>query len=548
MKTKLYFATLICALGLPLFTACSDDDEVFGTPDIRQPLPREVGVTGKVVTDAGAPLADVVVSDGINLTTTDAEGNFVLQSEMELGYIFVSTPSGYEPTVSLDGNRPCFWKQIDRLNSTDITFTLKPIASKGPLSIVAIADPQISNREGDVELLKNFYVPEINKTIDALRAKGTDPIVITLGDIICDWFLANGFGYTLDMFNKDFQVNAPVYHTMGNHDNDPFTSGDFETTGLWRNFNGPTYYSFNRGGAHFIVVDNIVYTNPGASHGVSGKRSYTTALTEEQLNWIAADLATIKDKTAPLFITMHGIFLTYPVADGQTISKVYRFDDGGPQLGALLADFTNVKVMSGHAHKNHFQHTPEGNIREYNYAGTNGGWWPAGFKPYKANLPVCFDGAPWGMGIWDFTADAKNPTHIFKGYNLDENEQIRVYDLNTTIIDNTDFTKAFVTGASKNNILANVWAYEPGCTVKMFENGKELQVRRVALPDPYLIIKYLLPIKEEYGSWNSGMDPEHTAHMFRANATTADAPVTVEFTDLWGRKFTKTLNRPGTLE
>ena len=74
MKTKLYFATLICALGLPLFTACSDDDEVFGTPNIRQPLPREVGVTGKVITDAGAPLADVVVSDGINLTTTDAEG------------------------------------------------------------------------------------------------------------------------------------------------------------------------------------------------------------------------------------------------------------------------------------------------------------------------------------------------------------------------------------------------------------------------------------------------------------------------------------------
>ena len=119
-----------------------------------------------------------------------------------------------------------------------------------------------------------------------------------------------------------------------------------------------------------------------------------TALKADQLDWIAKDLATIKDKTAPLFITMHGIFLTYPEAEGVNVSKVYRFDEGGPQLGALLSEFTNVKVFSGHSHKSHFQHTPEGNIREYNYAGANGGWWPAGFKPHMPNLPVCFDGAP----------------------------------------------------------------------------------------------------------------------------------------------------------
>ena len=44
------------------------------------------------------------------------------------------------------------------------------------------------------------------------------------------------------------------------------------------------------------------------------------------------------------------------------------------------------------------------------------------------------------------------------------------------------------------------------------------------------------------------MNPEATAHMFRAQAATADAPVTIEFTDLSGRKFTTVLNRPATLE
>ena len=40
------------------------------------------------------------------------------------------------------------------------------------------------------------------------------------------FFVADGYGYTLDLFNKDFKVNAPLYHTMGNHDYDPFMTGD----------------------------------------------------------------------------------------------------------------------------------------------------------------------------------------------------------------------------------------------------------------------------------------------------------------------------------
>lgn len=544
IKTIKYMA--ITAITITSVISCSDDKEYFGTPLIKQPEPKEVTVEGKVTTVSGTPLANVVVSDGYNLTTTDAEGKYQLDSELTLGYVFVSTPDEYEPETFLD-NRPKFWQTVEKNNCTNIDFRLKPIDSK-PLSIIAIADPQISNRCGDVELLKNMYVPEINRAIDSLRNKGTSPIVISCGDLICDWFVVHGYGYTLDKFNADFTVNAPVYHAMGNHDNDPYIEGDIPSASTWHKLMGPSYYSFNRGGAHFMILDNIVYTNPGASPGVSGKRSYTTALTEDQLKWIEKDLATIKDKNAPLFISMHGIFLSYPVAEGQTVSKVYRFDDGGPQLGALLSDFTNVKVMSGHAHKSHFQHTPEGNIREYNYAGANGGWWPAGFTPYQANLPTCFDGAPWGIGIWDFSTP--EPSHLYKGFEMPTDFQIRAYDLNQVTIDDRDLSNNYYPGDTKNKnvVMANIWAYEPGCTVKMFENGNELTVKRVKAEDPYLIIKYLIPIKKEYASWNSGMDPESTAHMFRAQASTADSPVTIEFYDLYGRKFTTVLNRPSSIE
>ena len=68
--------------------------------------------------------------------------------------------------------------------------------------------PQISNRCGDGGAGKNMIVPDVNRAIDSLKAKRPSPIVITLGDLICDVFVADGYGYTLDLFNKDFKVNA----------------------------------------------------------------------------------------------------------------------------------------------------------------------------------------------------------------------------------------------------------------------------------------------------------------------------------------------------
>ncbi len=78
----------------------------------------------------------------------------------------------------------------------------------------------------------------------------------------------------------------------------------------------------------------------------------------------------------------------------------------------------------------------------------------------------------------------------------------------------------------------------------MFENGVELDVKRVKSVDPYLILKYILPVKQEYGKMHSGIEPESTAHIFRAKASTSDAPVTIEFKDLYGRTYTTVLNRP----
>ena len=55
------------------------------------------------------------------------------------------------------------------------------------------------------------------------------------------------------------------------------------------------------------MLDNTVYLNAGAdaSTRTPGDHSYNSAFTEMELAWLKADLATVKDKNAPLVIGTH---------------------------------------------------------------------------------------------------------------------------------------------------------------------------------------------------------------------------------------------------
>ena len=51
-------------------------------------------VTGQVTSADGAPVAGVVVSDGLNCTQTDAEGRYALTSDLDQRhFVFISVPA-----------------------------------------------------------------------------------------------------------------------------------------------------------------------------------------------------------------------------------------------------------------------------------------------------------------------------------------------------------------------------------------------------------------------------------------------------------------------
>ena len=502
-------------------------------------------VLGTVRTISGEPVAGAAVSDGHKVVLTDSTGKYLITSPLDLGYVFVSAPDGYEPVERI-GNRAKFWRHVHQSNGGSADFVLRHLPQDSAVAIITVADMQIANRAGDRERLRDLYVPSLNRAIDSLRSKGISPIILTLGDQTCEYYWYDNT-YTLADFNADFSVNAPVYHTMGNHDNDPYFAGDIPGAGTWHSVMGPSYYSFNRGGSHFIILDNIIYTNEGGKPGQHGRRNYHTGMTAPQLEWLANDLATVSDKSAPLFIAMHGVLLTYPAAEGDSIKDVYRIKEGGAVIDSLLRPFSNVNVLSGHAHNSHFQHTPDGRIREYNYAAACGTWWPAKIKPAQSNFWMCGDGSPWGYAVWNLANG--QPTHRYQGFGMNPDYQMRVYDLNKIAITDTALTKAYLpdSEATRNAVLANVWAYEPGCSVKMFENGQELKVTRVKAQDPLHFMLRAIPLKAAGVAINKALMPEATAHMFRATASHPDTPMTVEFTDRYGYTFTTTLQRPATL-
>lgn len=506
-------------------------------------------VTGRVTDTNNQPICRVAVSDGHSVVLTNEKGEYSINTPLDLGYIFVSTPSSYLPEESM-GNHPRFWKSVNRKNSAKrgVDFRLKKLEGDSAVAMIAVADIQVANRVNDVELLKNVYIPEINAVVDSLRRKGMSPFIVTQGDQTCDFFWYKT-GYRLPEFNQDFNaVRAPVYLCMGNHDNDPYKEGDLAGSSTWHAINGPSYYSFNRGGMHFVVLDNIRYINKGGKQGKTGDREDESCFTPEQLEWLKADLAAVEDKNAPLFISMHSPLLSFPDAKDKYKHGIYRIKNGGPELVEITKDFKNVRVISGHAHNNHWQQTDSGRVKEYNYAATMGTWWSAKVEPNQPNFRLARDGSPRGIGIWEF--NGKIPVHTYKGIGLPASCQMRLYDLNHMTVDDPQISKEYLPDnkLNKNVVLANIWSYEKGGKVKAYEvyDGyrKALKPVRVNATDPYYHNCFTKDFVQANGyELSKPFSAEENAHMFRIKTRHADTPVEVEYTDIYGRIYRETINR-----
>jgi hypothetical protein len=97
----------------------------------------------------------------------------------------------------------------------------------------------------------------------------------------------------------------------------------------WKEFFGPSYYSFDHKGVHFVAVDNV--SDPQARIG------------DEQLAWLKADLAK-QSKDARIVVFAHRpLFDLYPQWDWATRDGAQAID--------ILMPYSNVTVFYGHIHQ-----------------------------------------------------------------------------------------------------------------------------------------------------------------------------------------------------
>lgn len=507
-------------------------------------------VFGLVSSEEG-PVANVVVSDGTEVTVTDDKGIYELKSAKKWGYVFISVPSGYE--VAAEGVFPQFYQTLkgaaDVVEQKD--FKLTKVDGQDRYKLFLLGDMHLANRTNDAAQFTQFTT-DLNAYM--AQHSGQKMYALTLGDMTWDlyWYKNN---YALPQYRETInrQVkNLQIYHTMGNHDNDFMTTSDYDAAVKYVDCIGPTFYSFNIGQVHYVVMDNI----DCSAYDGTDSRNYVKKLSNEQLKWLAKDLAYV-DKSTPLIVAMHAQIYK-PTSTG------FAFDHDSANTEALLAalDGYEVHFVTGHTHKV-YNITPDDDvvkgrdIHEHNSGAICASWWWSG--NLTPGVHVSIDGAPGGYAIWDI--DGTDFAWLYKSTGWPEEYQFRSYDLNNVSFSMDDVPnipsnvliqlayKKYVNAYpenSDNEVLIKIWNWNSNWELSVVdERGKTLEYTPVWAYDPLHIAALFVPRFNNSGITSTpSFVTESATNFFKVKADDADVDLTITVKDEFGHTWTEEMQRP----
>lgn len=490
-----------------------------------------------VVSCDGKGVKGVKVSDGYYIVETDSDGVYNINSKKENGYVFMTIPSGYE--VKLSTIVPQFYQLTGSASSSPERhdFELFPSGDQTNHTVFFLGDMHLAGgKQNDLTQFAKF-TSELSSYVSS---HPSDKLyAITLGDMIWDayWYEKN---YCFDQYIGTMSTvkNLPIFHTMGNHDYDMKTSVNGSSAGWWavdldtstkyRKSLGPTYYSMDIGKVHYIVLDDIFTKN--TTGGTSADRVYSELVYSDNINWLRKDLSYVS-KNTPVVVTMHA-----PVYSQSGDLSL----ENASELVNCFTGFSEVRFVTGHSHK--MWTINKSNIHEHNSGAVCASWWWAGY--YYPELNVAQDGAPGGYRVMDVKGTSLQS--YFKGTQRDKSYQFRTYDRNQISITDTPYAKTYGgydAASSDNQVLINVWDYNPDWKIEVTENGKSLSVSRIADYDPLYLLTY---IAKRYKATASSLfaAPFKTNHMFRVTASSATSTLEIKVTDDEGTVYTESMSRP----
>jgi hypothetical protein len=459
----------------------------------QKPGPIHVLVKGKVREEGKKGIPNVVVTDGTNVVRTNGNGEYALQSTNESRFVYISIPSGYE--IPNDNGVVQFYKKIDagKRNFT-ADFSLKKLSRSDKKHYTILwADPQINNLEQAAQLHATA-VPDTKAHIEELEKSG--PVHgIAAGDISWD-----APPIIPEYIKAVKTVGIPFFQVLGNHDMNINVRSDERTDSSFRESFGPAWYSFNRGEAHYVVLDNVFYYSDGYN--------YLGYINERQLKWLEQDLAAVKPGSL-VFVSMH-------ISAYTEEKRRYKRDNDKPGsitfnrrfLFDLLKPF-KAHLLTGHTHYN--ENRTEGGVYEHIHGALCASWW---------STPLCDDGTPGGYGVYEI--DGTEVKWYYKSIGHSKDHQFRAYNRGSYL-------------KKPKDIAVNVWNWDKDWKVTWYEDGiMKGEMRQEVDFDAGASALMAGKDKPKVYPW---IEPRLTDHLFFATPSDDAREVTIEVRDRFGKIY-----------
>lgn len=192
-----------------------------------------------------------------------------------------------------------------------------------------------------------FYresIPKMKECISLMNEQHVD-FVVELGDFKDQGSPPDEAGtlrFLSDIEQAFAAFNGPRYHVLGNHDADSISKNQFSesvtNTGIPKD---ATYYSFDSGGVHFVVLD--ANFNPDGSAYDHGNFNWTkTVIPGDERDWLTRDL---ESTSLPVIVFVHQLL------DGEGEHYINNAAD----VRNILQNHNSVlAVFQGHMHTGNY--------------------------------------------------------------------------------------------------------------------------------------------------------------------------------------------------
>ncbi|TVZ39685.1 calcineurin-like phosphoesterase family protein [Alteromonadaceae bacterium 2753L.S.0a.02] len=393
----------------------------------------------------------VMVSNGVDVVITNRRGEYKLPAKaggLNDFTVFITKPAAYDVPVNTD-NVPQFFYHHMPAGSPEMRFGGMPATGAQP---AAINFPMIRGNykkhfkvaiSGDPQPYSNNEVGYVRDALaNELAMRNDLEFVLVEGDIMGD---------DLGLYPRFKKIlsaaGIPMYFVPGNHDLDADAPSDKNSFDTFKREWGPTYYSFETGDVHFVVLDNVRYPctpedNTDGKHGFcenpETSPTYNGVIDEAQMEWLANDLQHVAPYKL-IVLNMH-----IPLVSFVDMGSPKHQTDNTQALYDLLGDRPAL-ALSGHTHTLE-TFLPGESFKGWNDAlglgaspipqiitgATSGSWWSGDLSEYNLPMSIQRLGAPRGYLIFEFFGN--NFSATFKAANKAAEEQMSVDFLSPTFL------------------------------------------------------------------------------------------------------------------